>query len=215
MIEAVKISPDHPILIDKFLEAAIEVDVDCVSDGQQCLIAGIMEHIEEAGIHSGDSACVIPSYSLDKKILNTIKEYTFALAKDLNVIGLNRIYVTPEGSKAPISSPKKILGSVRGGGVIFGANENEGRAAITEGVETAIAVYVSTGLPTIATLSAGNMRNLEIGFIYREIYIFADKDPSGIGESAANELARKADKLGIRVKVLIPKKTKKQNGDLI
>ena len=61
--------PEHPLLLDKFLEDAIEVDVDAVSDGDECVIAGIMEHIEEAGIHSGDSACVIPPYTLGDEII--------------------------------------------------------------------------------------------------------------------------------------------------
>ena len=66
-------SPDHPILIDKFLEDAIEIDVDAVADGERCVVAGIMEHIEEAGIHSGDSACALPPYSLNDDIIEKIK----------------------------------------------------------------------------------------------------------------------------------------------
>ncbi|MFH1826020.1 MAG: carbamoyl-phosphate synthase large subunit [bacterium] len=88
MQKAVIASPDRPILIDKFLEDAVEVDVDCVSDGKKTVICGIMEHIEEAGIHSGDSACVLPSVSLSKTMLNKIREATQALAKALKVTGL-------------------------------------------------------------------------------------------------------------------------------
>ncbi len=91
MGQAVQVSPRHPVLIDKFLEDAGEVDVDAVSDGQDCIIAGIMQHIEEAGIHSGDSTCVIPPFSLDGKILKTIREYTGQLAKGLGVIGLMNV----------------------------------------------------------------------------------------------------------------------------
>ncbi len=91
MIEAVKISPEHPILVDKFLEDAIELDVDALSDGEEVFIGGIMEHIEEAGVHSGDSACVIPPQSISDDILETIKEYTTKLALELNVIGLINI----------------------------------------------------------------------------------------------------------------------------
>ena len=68
MKEAVHISPEHPILVDKFLEDAIEVDVDAICDGEEVFIGGIMEHIEEAGVHSGDSACVIPPYSISKDV---------------------------------------------------------------------------------------------------------------------------------------------------
>ncbi|MGE4297318.1 MAG: carbamoyl-phosphate synthase large subunit [Desulfovibrionaceae bacterium] len=88
---AVVASPEHPILIDKFLENAIEVDVDALSDGTDTYVAGIMEHIEEAGIHSGDSACVIPPHTLDKRIIAEIERQTIALAAELNVIGLMNI----------------------------------------------------------------------------------------------------------------------------
>jgi len=88
---ALEASPEHPILIDKFLEDAIEVDVDAISDGQRTVIGGIMEHIEEAGIHSGDSACVLPPYSLSKDIQEEIKRQTRALAAELGVVGLMNI----------------------------------------------------------------------------------------------------------------------------
>ncbi len=91
MTEAVQVSWDHPILVDKFLEAAIEVDVDCVSDGKLQVIGGVMEHIEEAGIHSGDSACCLPPHSLSPKILNEIKRQTIVMAKELKVIGLMNV----------------------------------------------------------------------------------------------------------------------------
>ena len=89
--EAIQVNPDHPILVDKFLEDALEIDVDAVADGETCVIAGIMEHIEEAGIHSGDSACVIPPYSLPEHIIEIIRQNTCALARELNVIGLMNI----------------------------------------------------------------------------------------------------------------------------
>jgi carbamoyl-phosphate synthase large subunit len=91
MKKAAEASPEKPILIDKFLEDAIEIDVDAISDGESCVVAGIMEHIEEAGIHSGDSACAMPPYSLDDEVIERIKEYTYRLAKRLNVIGLMNI----------------------------------------------------------------------------------------------------------------------------
>jgi carbamoyl-phosphate synthase large subunit len=89
--QAIQASPEHPILIDKFLEDAIEIDVDAVADGKECVIAGIMEHIEEAGIHSGDSACVIPPYTLGDEIIENIKESTRMLAMELQVVGLMNI----------------------------------------------------------------------------------------------------------------------------
>ena len=88
---AMEISPGKPLLIDKFLESAIEVDVDCLSDGSETLVAGVMQHIEEAGIHSGDSACVIPPHSLPPNVVEEIKEQTRALARELNVRGLMNV----------------------------------------------------------------------------------------------------------------------------
>jgi len=89
--EAQEACEGHPVLIDKFLEDAIEVDVDAVSDGTLTVIGGIMEHIEEAGVHSGDSACVLPPHTLGDDIVNTIKRYTCALSKELKVKGLINI----------------------------------------------------------------------------------------------------------------------------
>ena len=91
MRSAVAASPEHPILIDKYLEDAIEVDVDAISDGNITVIGGIMEHIEEAGIHSGDSDCVLPPYTLAEDQIDQLKEYTYALAKTLNLCGLMNV----------------------------------------------------------------------------------------------------------------------------
>ena len=91
MRSAVAASPEHPILIDKYLEDAIEVDVDAISDGNITVIGGIMEHIEEAGIHSGDSDCVLPPYTLVEEQIDQLKEYTYALAKTLNLRGLMNV----------------------------------------------------------------------------------------------------------------------------
>ncbi len=89
--EAKEISQEYPILIDKFLEGAVEVDVDAVSDGGLTVVGGIMEHIEEAGVHSGDSACVLPPHSLSDDIIDTIRRYTHAISKELEVRGLLNI----------------------------------------------------------------------------------------------------------------------------
>jgi carbamoyl-phosphate synthase large subunit len=89
--EAVLVSPGHPILVDQFLQDAIEIDVDAISDGTTTVIGGIMEHIEEAGIHSGDSACVLPPISISQELIQEIKAQTKALAKELGVVGLMNI----------------------------------------------------------------------------------------------------------------------------
>ena len=91
MREAVTFSQDRPVLVDRFLEDATEVDVDALGDGTDVLIAGIMEHIEEAGVHSGDSSCVLPPQSLSEETLRTIEDYTVRLAKALHVIGLMNV----------------------------------------------------------------------------------------------------------------------------
>ncbi len=91
MQEAVNASPDHPVLIDKFLQDAIEVDVDAISDGETTLVGGVMEHIEEAGVHSGDSACAIPPHSLSAATIEEIKQAAYRLAAALKVRGLMNI----------------------------------------------------------------------------------------------------------------------------
>src|SRR5437870_1706968 len=91
MKEAVQYSQDRPVLIDHFLEDAIEVDVDALSDGEDVVIGGIMQHIEEAGIHSGDSSCVLPAVDIPEHLLVRMRDYTFRLARALKVIGLMNI----------------------------------------------------------------------------------------------------------------------------
>src|SRR5687768_11410651 len=89
--EAFVVAQGQPVLIDQFLEDATEVDVDCLSDGENVVIAGIMEHIEEAGVHSGDSACAIPPYSLPGPVVQEIREATAAMARYLQVKGLMNV----------------------------------------------------------------------------------------------------------------------------
>jgi carbamoyl-phosphate synthase large subunit len=108
---AVKASPEHPILVDRFLKDAIEVDVDAVSDGHDVFVAGIMEHIEEAGIHSGDSSCVLPPHTLSKEIVDEIERQTVLLAKALNVIGLMNVQFAV--------TPSPLAGEGRGEGEIY------------------------------------------------------------------------------------------------
>ncbi len=114
MKEAVKVSPEHPVLIDKFLDNAIELDVDALSDKEDVFVAAIMEHIEEAGIHSGDSACVIPPQTISKEVKDKVIDYTTKIAKSLEVIGLiniqyavkdNEVYVLEANPRASRTVP--------------------------------------------------------------------------------------------------------------
>ncbi|MFZ9677410.1 MAG: carbamoyl phosphate synthase large subunit, partial [Quisquiliibacterium sp.] len=91
MREAVKVSNDSPVLLDRFLNDAIEVDVDCLSDGERVFIGGVMEHIEQAGVHSGDSACSLPPYSLSAPMVAELKRQTELMARALNVVGLMNV----------------------------------------------------------------------------------------------------------------------------
>jgi len=114
MHEAVKVSNEAPVLLDHFLDKAIEVDVDAVSDGKEVFIGGIMEHIEQAGVHSGDSSCVIPPIKLSQKIQNTLKDQMINLARSLNVVGLvnaqfavrkNKIFIIEVNPRASRTVP--------------------------------------------------------------------------------------------------------------
>src|SRR5438094_573870 len=91
MNEAVKVSNDSPVLLDRFLNDAIEVDVDAVCDGKDVIIGGIMEHIEQAGVHSGDSACSLPPFSLSKQLQDELRRQTVAMAHGLDVVGLMNV----------------------------------------------------------------------------------------------------------------------------
>jgi len=114
MTEAVQVSNDSPVLLDRFLNDAIEVDVDALADGTDVVIGGVMEHVEEAGVHSGDSACSLPPYSLPKKIVDEIRSQMFKLAKALNVVGLmnaqfavqdGKVYLLEVNPRASRTSP--------------------------------------------------------------------------------------------------------------
>src|SRR5437588_4080269 len=97
MTSAIEVPPDRPVLVDRLLEDAIGVDVDCISDGEITVIGAIMEHIEEAGIHSCDSACVIPTFSLSQRVLDDISGATKAMARELNVRGLMNVQFAVKG----------------------------------------------------------------------------------------------------------------------
>ncbi len=118
---AIKVSPEHPMLIDRFLEDALEAEVDALSDGEDTFVAAVMEHIELAGVHSGDSACAIPSRSIKEEHLKTIEKYTAQIAKELKVVGLmniqyaicdDRVYVLEANPRASRTVPlvSKVIG---------------------------------------------------------------------------------------------------------
>jgi carbamoyl-phosphate synthase large subunit len=145
--KATAITPNHPVLIDKFLDDAIEIDVDALFDGEELYLAGVMEHIEEAGVHSGDSACVIPSISLDKEQLKQIREATEKIAKDVGVRGLINIQFAISGN------PKKLY--------VLEANPRASRTVPFVAKATGIALakaaaLMSTGV-TIADLRKENV----------------------------------------------------------
>ncbi|MEY3295892.1 MAG: carbamoyl phosphate synthase large subunit, partial [Pseudomonadota bacterium] len=104
MREAVRVSEKSPVLLDRFLDDAIEVDVDCISDGHSVMIGGIMEHVEAAGIHSGDSACSLPPYSLSAELQDELRRQTTAMARALRVVGLMNVQfaIQGEGSEAVV-----------------------------------------------------------------------------------------------------------------
>ena len=97
MREAVKVSEKSPVLLDRFLDDAIEVDVDCISDGDEVMIGGIMEHVEQAGIHSGDSACSLPPYSLPQALQDELRRQTALMAQALKVVGLMNVQFAIQG----------------------------------------------------------------------------------------------------------------------
>jgi carbamoyl-phosphate synthase large subunit len=99
MREAVRVSGDNPVLIDRYLNDAIEVDVDCISDGERVHVAGVMEHIEEAGIHSGDSACALPPYTLSPAMVAELKAETEAMARALGIVGLMNVQYAIKGDE--------------------------------------------------------------------------------------------------------------------
>jgi carbamoyl-phosphate synthase large subunit len=120
MKEAVEYSQDRPVLIDHFLEDAIEVDVDALSDGEDVVIGGIMQHIEEAGIHSGDSSCVLPAVDIPGRLLDRMRDYTFRLAKALNVIGLMNIqFAIPRSEYGATGVPARPTESNGSGGKVY------------------------------------------------------------------------------------------------
>lgn len=200
MREAVQVSNDSPVLLDYFLSHAIEVDVDCVCDGKQVVIGGIMQHVEQAGVHSGDSACSIPPYSLSEDIQNEIRRQTAAMAMALDVIGLMNVqfavqddivYVlevnprasrtVPFVSKATSVSLAKIGARVMAG--ISLAEQGYTQEVIPEFFAVKEAVFPFIKFPGVDTILGPEMRStgevMGVGETFAEAYL---KAQLGAGE---------------------------------
>jgi len=173
---AVEVSPGKPVLLDRFLEHAVEIDVDALSDGRDTVIGGVMEHIEEAGIHSGDSACVLPPMSLSPEILERIHDHTRVLAQELGVVGLMNIQyavknetiyvieVNPRGSRTVpfVSKATGVPLAKLATKVIMGATLKE--LGLTQGVVPAHvsvkeAVFPFNRFPNVDTLLGPEMKS--------------------------------------------------------
>jgi len=176
MREAVRVSGDNPVLIDRYLNDAIEVDVDCICDGETVYVAGVMEHIEEAGIHSGDSACALPPYTLSPATVTELKAETEAMAKALNVVGLmnvqyaiqdDTIYVLEVNPRASRTVPfvAKATGvpvAKIGARVMAGAKLSEFRLddeAIAPHVAVKEAVFPFARFPNVDTILGPEMKS--------------------------------------------------------
>ncbi|HWO89771.1 MAG TPA: carbamoyl-phosphate synthase large subunit [Gemmatimonadales bacterium] len=174
--KAARVAPDHPVLIDRFLEDAFEADVDAISDGRRCVIGGVMQHIEDAGIHSGDSACVIPPYLIGEAEIEMMKRHTRALAERLGVVGLINVQyamkdgvvycleANPRGSRT-IPFVSKAVGvplAKLAAGVMTGRSlEDLGFVSEVELPYVAVkeAVFPFTKLPNVDTLLGPEMRS--------------------------------------------------------
>ncbi len=187
MREAVRVSGDNPVLIDRYLNDAIEVDVDCIADGETVYVAGVMEHIEEAGIHSGDSACALPPYTLSPAMVTELKAETEAMAKAIGVVGLmnvqyaikdNEIFVLEVNPRASRTVPfvAKATGvpvAKIGARVMAGARLSDFRLddqAIAPHVAVKEAVFPFARFPNVDTIlgpemkSTGEVMGLDFSF---------------------------------------------------
>ncbi|PIT13417.1 carbamoyl-phosphate synthase large subunit [Snodgrassella alvi] len=200
MREAVQVSNDSPVLLDYFLSHAIEVDVDCVCDGQQVVIGGIMQHVEQAGIHSGDSACSIPPYSLSNAIQNEIRRQTAAMARELQVIGLMNVQfavqddvvyvleVNPRASRTVpfVSKATSVPLAKIGARVMAGISlqqQNYTHEVIPEFFAVKEAVFPFIKFPGVDTILGPEMRStgevMGVGETFAEAYL---KAQLGAGE---------------------------------
>jgi carbamoyl-phosphate synthase large subunit len=176
MREAVRVSGDNPVLIDRYLNDAIEVDVDCIADGETVYVAGVMEHIEEAGIHSGDSACALPPYTLSPATVTELKAQTAQLAKALGVVGLmnvqyaikdEEVYVLEVNPRASRTVPfvAKATGvpiAKIGARVMAGARLSEFRLdgqSVAPHVAVKEAVFPFNRFPNVDTILGPEMRS--------------------------------------------------------
>ena len=174
--KAARVAPEHPVLIDRFLEDAFEADVDAIADGERCVIGGVMQHIEDAGIHSGDSACVLPPYLIGEREIEEMTRHTRALARALGVVGLINVQfaikggvvycleVNPRGSRTiPFVSKATGVSLPRlAAGVMVGRTlEDLGHTAEVEIPYVAVkeAVLPFTKLPNVDTLLGPEMRS--------------------------------------------------------
>jgi carbamoyl-phosphate synthase large subunit len=173
---AARVSPDHPVLIDRFLEDAFEADVDAIADGDRCVIGGVMQHIEDAGVHSGDSACVIPPYLLEERHVDEMRRHTKAFAKALGVVGLINVQyavrddivyvleVNPRGSRTVpfVSKATGVPLAKVAAGVIMGMSLDE--LGIRDEVRLPYvavkeAVFPFAKLPNVDTVLGPEMRS--------------------------------------------------------
>lgn len=200
MNEAVQVSEDSPVLLDFYLNHAIEVDVDCVSDGNEVVIGGIMQHVEQAGVHSGDSGCSLPPYSLSKEIQDEIRRQTKAMAKALDVVGLMNVqfavqddvvYVlevnprasrtVPFVSKATSAPLAKIAARAMAG--ISLAEQNFHEEIIPDYYSVKEAVFPFIKFPGVDTILGPEMRStgevMGVGKTFSEAYL---KAQMGAGE---------------------------------
>jgi carbamoyl-phosphate synthase large subunit len=174
--KAARVAPEHPVLIDRFLEDAFEADVDAISDGKQVVIGGVMQHIEDAGIHSGDSACVLPPYLIGEEETETMRRHTRALAEALGVIGLINVQyaikdgtvycleVNPRGSRTVpfVSKATGVsLARLAAGAMVGKTLEELGYTAEVEMTYVAVkeAVFPFTKLAGVDTLLGPEMRS--------------------------------------------------------
>ncbi len=174
--KALRVAPDHPVLIDRFLEDAFEADVDAIADGAQCVIGGVMQHIEDAGVHSGDSACVLPPYLIGEREIEEMKRHTKALAEALGVVGLINVQfaikdgvvycleVNPRGSRTIpfVSKATGVSLAKLAAGVMVGRSLEA--LGFTEEVELGYvsvkeAVFPFAKLPGVDTLLGPEMRS--------------------------------------------------------
>jgi carbamoyl-phosphate synthase large subunit len=175
-LKAARVAPDHPVLIDQFLEDAFEADVDAIADGTTCLIGGVMQHIEDAGVHSGDSACVLPPYLIGDREIEEMKRHTRALAEALGVVGLINVQfairdgvvycleVNPRGSRTVpfVSKATGVALAKLAAGVMSGRTLAElgfDGEVILPCVAVKEAVFPFTKLPGVDTLLGPEMRS--------------------------------------------------------